>query len=94
VSKKSTEEAVPTIWLNEQEDIGVADCGCRLIRDHKDTGDPAFVFCPLHDCAAKLLKKLEVMVTVFNFKKIDAITAFVAIEHARHVIALAKGKPT
>ena len=31
----------PMIWLNEGENEGIADCGCRLVLDYEDENDPA-----------------------------------------------------
>ncbi|MHB2027018.1 MAG: hypothetical protein ACYCPQ_10380 [Elusimicrobiota bacterium] len=36
------------IWLNSNEPEGRLPCGCRLVRDERGSGDPAFYFCPGH----------------------------------------------
>jgi hypothetical protein len=43
-------EDLPDLWLESEdhEEIAVADCGCRLIRDYQDSGDPAFFYCEAH----------------------------------------------
>lgn len=45
----------PYIWLESLDSIGRADCGCVLVANHENSGDPAFFQCPLHD-AAPILK--------------------------------------
>ena len=46
----SDEETLPDLWLEgeDKENVAVADCGCRLVRDYRDSGDPAFFYCEKH----------------------------------------------
>jgi hypothetical protein len=43
-------EDLPDLWLEgeENEQVAIADCGCRLIRDYLDSGDPASFYCEKH----------------------------------------------
>ena len=55
-------EEMPYIWLQEQEQTGRAECGCRLTFDvpgGAGTEGPAFFQCPMHDATPKLLAALE-----------------------------------
>ena len=55
----------PDIWLQEAEESGSADCGCRLDAEYRgeedsgNNGSPALFFCPLHAAAPKLLAVLK-----------------------------------
>jgi hypothetical protein len=44
---------VPDIWLEgiEDEDERITPCGCKLIRNHQESGDPAFFYCDAHRTA-------------------------------------------
>jgi hypothetical protein len=53
------------IWLQPDEDEGVADCGCKLHRGYapnNDGNDPAIVFCPMHEAAPELLAACQSVV--------------------------------
>jgi hypothetical protein len=43
---------VPYIWLQEDEEEGTGDCGCRLVANYEGRGAAIFL-CPLHDRAGK-----------------------------------------
>lgn len=51
-------KTLPDLWLegSEHEVVALAPCGCKLIRDHLDSGDPAFYYCSLHNAAPDLLQ--------------------------------------
>ena len=53
------EASLSDIWLQQDEDWGEAECGCRLVRDYEGSGGPAVIFCPLHDAATDLLKSVQ-----------------------------------
>ena len=46
----------PYIWLqwDDGEAIGIADCGCELVQNHKASGAALF-FCNTHTAAPELL---------------------------------------
>ena len=46
-------ERTPYIWLQEDEEIGRAACGCEL---RNLSEGPAVWFCPLHEAAPNLLR--------------------------------------
>lgn len=48
----------PYIWLESLDSIGRADCGCVLVANHENSGDPAFFQCPLHAAAPELKERL------------------------------------
>lgn len=39
----------PYIWLQPDEEQATADCGCRLVRNHNGSGDPAVFLCDRHE---------------------------------------------
>lgn len=45
------------IWLQDDEGEGVADCGCKLVREWDD-GNPAFIMCAMHLAATKKLPSM------------------------------------
>lgn len=57
------DDKMPFLWLegSEHEQVAVADCGCRLARDHADSGDPAVWLCPMHEFAGEMLTILRRM---------------------------------
>jgi hypothetical protein len=57
----TTTQTEPYIALSEDEDEGVADCGCRLVADDGDTYSvgAAFYQCRQHAAAPALLAALE-----------------------------------
>lgn len=46
----------PYIWLQSFEPEGTADCGCTLVSDHDDSGDPAYFQCSFHAAAQDMLR--------------------------------------
>lgn len=51
-----TKTHTPYIWLQSDEEIGTADCGCEL--NNKGDDGPALFQCRLHDSAGELLSLL------------------------------------
>jgi hypothetical protein len=62
----ATDNDLPWLWLEHDpmESERVAGCGCRLVRDHRDSGDPAFQQCALHAAAGTLRLLLERRITL------------------------------
>ncbi len=52
----------PMIWMQNEETLVTADCGCLLSRDHCGSGDPAVILCPLHAAAPELAEALADLV--------------------------------
>ena len=54
----SRQKRLPDLWLegSEGERVARAPCGCRVIRDHLESGDPAFYYCSLHNAAAEMFE--------------------------------------
>lgn len=65
--------SLDAVWLQgqENEDVGRPDCGCVLYRDYAESGDPAFVFCPMHAHAHELLKALRLATEGLEHAAID-----------------------
>lgn len=53
----------PYIWLQDEEDSGMADCGCMLVLSPLSSG-PAFHFCTMHAAAPELLEALEGVLSI------------------------------
>jgi hypothetical protein len=55
---------MPWIWPegSENEQVAVAACGCKLHRDFRDSGDPAFEMCKLHREAPTMRRMLQSVV--------------------------------
>lgn len=47
----------PFIYLNEHEESGIAECGCRL--SHDEFGNAKFIMCKMHEAAPQLVKALS-----------------------------------
>jgi hypothetical protein len=54
-------EAVPWVWLNENENSAKADNGIVLVRDYNN-GGPAVFLTPVHEAASNLLAALETLI--------------------------------
>lgn len=80
---------LPSMWLNSHETECYPDkCACRLERDHKHTGDPAFTYCRLHEAAPELLEACKAIVAIWP-EGLGVSDAFLQL--ARAAIAKAEG---
>lgn len=84
----------PDIWLQGDESNGRADCGCKLVADYKNSGDPAFFFCLLHRRAVNSHEaSLEALYAVWEDIKSPYFTDRHGLrEIVRSAIANAEGK--
>ena len=55
-----TTKREPYIWLQPNENEGVADCGCSLTYD--DDGDASVTLCRMHEAAPALVEALRAFV--------------------------------
>jgi hypothetical protein len=63
----------PFLWLDEDENEAVAECGCRLVRDMGSSGGcPAVFLCAMHKAGAGMYARLEDDLKVAEAWKADA----------------------
>lgn len=95
MTKTNEPKHTPEIWLNEDEEKGIAGCGCILFRNYEGSGNPAIVFCPEHDAAPDLLeackKALPYLTTHRTMLELDKLAGAGAA--VRNAIAKAEPKP-
>ena len=78
----------PYIYLQHDEQTGIAMCGCML--DHSVGGDPRFWQCNLHEHADRLLYALQNLCLSIECEPKDSPNVMAAVQGAYNAIEKAK----